>query len=90
MLDLDLLLYDDLVQTSGAPILPHPRMHERAFVLVPLLDIAADILIPGQGSARDALSRAMTTEMFADRPDLTVKLAELDALIEASDWGLMA
>ncbi len=55
VLDLDLLLYDDLVQTSGAPILPHPRMHERAFVLVPLLDIATDILIPGHGTAKACL-----------------------------------
>lgn len=57
VLDLDLLLYDDLVQTSGAPILPHPRMHERAFVLVPLLDIAADILIPGHGTANSCLKK---------------------------------
>lgn len=35
--------------------------------------------------ARDALTQAMATETFADRPDLTVKLAELDALIDASD-----
>jgi len=57
VLDLDLLLFDDLVQTSDAPILPHPRMHERAFVLVPLLDIAADILIPGHGAVYSCLQK---------------------------------
>ena len=44
VLDLDLLAYDDCV-TDGrdsGPILPHPRLHERAFVLVPLTDLAPD------------------------------------------------
>jgi 2-amino-4-hydroxy-6-hydroxymethyldihydropteridine diphosphokinase len=51
-LDLDLLLYGD--QAIGTPTLsvPHPRMHERAFVLAPLLEIAPDIEIPGRGRAR--------------------------------------
>jgi 2-amino-4-hydroxy-6-hydroxymethyldihydropteridine diphosphokinase len=40
-LDLDLLAYDDRVMTGSAgPILPHPRLHERAFVLLPLKDVA--------------------------------------------------
>ena len=51
-LDLDLLIYDQL-QTSTATLeLPHPRMSERAFVLLPLLEIAPDICIPGKGAAR--------------------------------------
>lgn len=56
-LDLDLLLHGDAVIEQAGLRLPHPHLHERAFALVPLLEIAADILIPGQGSARDALSR---------------------------------
>ena len=56
-LDLDLLLHGDAVVDQPGLRLPHPHLHERAFVLVPLVEIAADILIPGQGSARDALSR---------------------------------
>lgn len=56
-LDLDLLLHGDAVVEQPGLRLPHPHLHERAFALVPLLEIAADILIPGQGSARDALSR---------------------------------
>ena len=39
-LDLDILAMGDLVRTSPDPVLPHPRMHERAFVLRPLLDVA--------------------------------------------------
>lgn len=50
-LDLDLLLYDDHVVDSESLVLPHPRMHSRAFVLVPLLEVAPDCRIPGHGSA---------------------------------------
>jgi len=55
LLDLDLLLYGD--QIIGAPGLdvPHPRMHERAFVLAPLVEIAPDAVVPGHGRAVDLL-----------------------------------
>ena len=55
-LDLDLLLYGDAVIAEPGLQVPHPHLHERAFALVPLLEIAPDILIPGQGRAQDALS----------------------------------
>lgn len=55
-LDLDLLLYGDRVLDVPGLQLPHPRLHERAFALVPLLDLDADAWIPGQGHARDAVS----------------------------------
>jgi 2-amino-4-hydroxy-6-hydroxymethyldihydropteridine diphosphokinase len=48
-LDLDLVLYDDLVDERPELTVPHPRMHERAFVLVPLAEIAPDVLIPSIG-----------------------------------------
>ena len=48
-LDLDLLLYADLVMASDELTLPHPRLHERAFVLVPLAEIAPDLVIRGHG-----------------------------------------
>ena len=54
-LDLDLLLYGDVVQQTPFLTLPHPRMHERAFVLVPLLEIKPDCRIPGKGAAGDFL-----------------------------------
>lgn len=45
-LDLDLLLYDDLILNTPDLIIPHPRMHERAFVLVPLAEIAPNWIEP--------------------------------------------
>ncbi|HRD93111.1 MAG TPA: 2-amino-4-hydroxy-6-hydroxymethyldihydropteridine diphosphokinase [Accumulibacter sp.] len=50
-LDLDLLLYDDLIVDSPRLSVPHPRMHLRAFVLAPLLEIAPQVRIPGRGQA---------------------------------------
>jgi len=57
-LDLDLLLYGDLIFHEPGLTLPHPRMHERAFVLLPLAEIAPDCMIPGKGRAADWLARA--------------------------------
>jgi 2-amino-4-hydroxy-6-hydroxymethyldihydropteridine diphosphokinase len=45
-LDLDILLYDELVEDSERLCLPHPRMHERGFVLAPLSDIAPGLCLP--------------------------------------------
>jgi 2-amino-4-hydroxy-6-hydroxymethyldihydropteridine diphosphokinase len=50
-LDLDLLLYDDRQIDSAFLRLPHPRMHLRAFVIAPLLEIAPGCRIPGRGKA---------------------------------------
>jgi len=55
-LDLDLLLYGDSVLDSPRLTLPHPRMHERAFVLKPLAEIAPQALIPGRGKASELLA----------------------------------
>ena len=48
-LDLDLLLYGGLVIDEPGLEVPHPRMHERAFVLAPLADLAPELVIPGRG-----------------------------------------
>lgn len=63
-LDLDLLLYGDEARATPKLTLPHPRMHDRAFVLEPLLEIAPDLSIPGHGSARACLAgiRGQTCE----------------------------
>jgi len=53
--DLDLLLLGDMIIQSTPLTLPHPRLHQRAFVLKPLLDLAPEIRIPGQGAAGDFL-----------------------------------
>lgn len=56
-LDLDIALYEDtLVDEPGLQI-PHPRMHERAFVMVPLAEIAPEVSIPGVGQAADVAAR---------------------------------
>lgn len=55
-LDLDLLLCGDAVIAGDGLQLPHPRLHERAFALVPLLDVWPDATIPGIGPARQALA----------------------------------
>ena len=49
-LDLDFLLYGDEVLASEELCLPHPRLHERAFVLVPLAELAPDLVVPGRGA----------------------------------------
>ena len=57
-LDLDLLLYDDAVIETERLIVPHPRMHERRFVLEPLCDVAPEAIHPVLGlTARELLER---------------------------------
>jgi len=48
-IDLDLLLYGDEVIAQAGLQIPHPRMHERRFVLEPLAELAPEVVIPGQG-----------------------------------------
>jgi 2-amino-4-hydroxy-6-hydroxymethyldihydropteridine diphosphokinase len=48
-IDLDLLLYDDVVLESAELTIPHPRLHERAFVLIPLAEIAPNVIVPTRG-----------------------------------------
>jgi 2-amino-4-hydroxy-6-hydroxymethyldihydropteridine diphosphokinase len=54
-LDLDIVLHGDQVIHEAGLTIPHPRMHERAFVLVPLAQIAPDAVVPGHGAVRDLL-----------------------------------
>lgn len=56
-LDLDLLLFGDEISTDPQLTLPHPRLHQRAFVLAPLAEIAPRLVIPGRGSVGDLLLR---------------------------------
>jgi 2-amino-4-hydroxy-6-hydroxymethyldihydropteridine diphosphokinase len=49
-LDLDIVLYGSETLDEPGLTIPHPRMHERAFVIVPLAEIAPDLAVPGRGS----------------------------------------
>ena len=66
-LDLDLLLYDAHILAEPGLELPHPRMHQRAFVLAPLVEIAPDCEIPGKGPAA-ALLAACADQSVAKLP----------------------
>ncbi len=50
VLDLDLLLYNDTIMQSPELTLPHPRMQTRGFVMLPLAEIAPELVIPGHGT----------------------------------------
>ena len=67
-LDLDLIAYDDVSLQTPELTLPHPRLFERAFVLVPLVEIAPDRLIGGR-SIREALA-GLSTEGIDRLPDM--------------------
>ena len=62
VLDLDLLAYGRLLSADGAPLLPHPRLPERAFVLLPLADVAPAWRHPATGDG----VRTMLTRLPAD------------------------
>jgi 2-amino-4-hydroxy-6-hydroxymethyldihydropteridine diphosphokinase len=55
VLDLDVLLYGECIIDEPGLHVPHPHLHERAFALLPLLEIDPDASIPGRGTARAAL-----------------------------------
>ncbi len=69
-LDLDLLLYGGLIlEDDPALILPHPRLHQRSFVLIPLVEIDPECVLPRHGRAATILGR-MTDREDVQRIDL--------------------
>ena len=66
-LDLDIITYNDLVSTCAELTLPHPRAAQRAFVLVPLLEVAPASELTGLGSVRSLLARLPASEVDAVR-----------------------
>jgi len=63
IIDLDLLLFEDLILHEPELVIPHPYLVERSFVLVPLVDLKADLVIPGSGRAMEYMEKL-------DRQDL--------------------
>jgi 2-amino-4-hydroxy-6-hydroxymethyldihydropteridine diphosphokinase len=57
LIDLDILLFDERVVAEPGLAIPHPRLHERAFALAPLVEVAPDAVVPGHGRAADLLAR---------------------------------
>ena len=76
-LDLDVLLWGDLVSRDPQLTLPHPRMHERAFVLRPALELDPQLHLPGRGLARQCLDSVsdQVLERWQDWPELLRKSA---------------
>jgi 2-amino-4-hydroxy-6-hydroxymethyldihydropteridine diphosphokinase len=56
-LDLDLLLYGDATIDEAGLHVPHPRLHERRFVLEPLAELDPALVVPGRGAVEDLLAR---------------------------------
>ncbi|WP_431984809.1 2-amino-4-hydroxy-6-hydroxymethyldihydropteridine diphosphokinase [Streptomyces qinglanensis] len=68
-IDVDIVAYQGVVSDDPQLTLPHPRAHERAFVLVPWHDVDPAAEVPGRGSVEDLL-RTLGTEGVTARPDL--------------------
>lgn len=60
VLDCDLLLYDNIEMNTDKLILPHPRMHQRGFVLLPLFEIAPQISIPNHGKISALITHSLS------------------------------
>ena len=69
-LDIDILLYGDLIVDQPGLLIPHPRMHERRFVLAPAAEIAGEVLHPGLDAAvADLVSQLDdASQAFRDAP----------------------
>ena len=72
VIDLDLLLWDDLVRETEALILPHPRLHERPFVLRPLVDLDPGLRHPALGRRVDEIWAELLPKLAQD--ELPIRL----------------
>ncbi len=66
-LDLDLIVFGDEVRTGERLVLPHPRAHQRRFVLAPLCEVVPELVLPGQEVSVAELLAGLTTEEVVER-----------------------
>ena len=69
-LDLDVLTFNDWRIDDAQLTTPHPRMHERAFVMVPLAEIAPDLVVPGRGKTHEILGTLDRRDVFLLNPPM--------------------
>ncbi|MET9501543.1 2-amino-4-hydroxy-6-hydroxymethyldihydropteridine diphosphokinase [Streptomyces sp. NPDC006622] len=74
-LDVDIVAYADVVSEDPSLTLPHPRAHERAFVLAPWHDVEPGAQVPGRGAVAELLG-TVTRDGVAARKDLELRLPE--------------
>ncbi|MFJ8535896.1 2-amino-4-hydroxy-6-hydroxymethyldihydropteridine diphosphokinase [Streptomyces sp. NPDC093591] len=74
-LDVDIVAYADVISDDPALTLPHPRAHERAFVLAPWHDVEPQAQLPGRGPVADLLA-GVTRHGVEPRADLELRLPE--------------
>jgi 2-amino-4-hydroxy-6-hydroxymethyldihydropteridine diphosphokinase len=74
-IDVDIVAYQDVISDDPRLTLPHPRVHERAFVLVPWHDVDPGAEVPGHGAVTELLA-ALGREGVAARTDLELSLPE--------------
>jgi 2-amino-4-hydroxy-6-hydroxymethyldihydropteridine diphosphokinase len=74
-LDVDLIMVGDRRADDEDLVLPHPRAHERAFVLVPWLDVEPDAELPGQGPVSDLAARAAEEQSLSRRDDVSLSFS---------------
>jgi 2-amino-4-hydroxy-6-hydroxymethyldihydropteridine diphosphokinase len=74
-IDVDIVAYADVVSDDPVLTLPHPRAHERAFVLAPWHDVDPEAQLPGHGAVAQLLA-AVTSDGVAARTDLELRLPE--------------
>ncbi|MBT8063133.1 MAG: 2-amino-4-hydroxy-6-hydroxymethyldihydropteridine diphosphokinase [Xanthomonadales bacterium] len=72
-IDIDLLLYGSEIYVLPELRVPHPRMHRRRFVLIPLAELEPDLVIPGRGTVAGCLRR-LDRESSRDKHDVIEKL----------------
>ena len=72
--DLDLLLYGDLVSSSDGLTIPHPDLRERPFVAIPLLELAPDLILPDSGTALRSVVDSLPRYPMEPLADLTRRL----------------